>query len=290
MIQDPVPRSASSATSTTSTTGVDAAAPSFAKAALVGLAAGFLSGLFGVGGGILLVPALVIVLKLGQKLAHGTSLAAVLPIAMSSLLGYTIEDKVDWPVAGLLALGAVGGAVLGTHILHRLPQRAVGWAFAAVLMATAVRLLVDNSDAGGRAELSILSAIALVVAGFLTGILAGLLGVGGGIVMVPAMVVGFGIPAVLAKGTSLAVIIPTSIIGTLRNRSNSNVDLRLAAVVGIAGVVSAYLASKLSVGLSETTSNRLFAGLLSAVALRMIWQFLRSPAGPPAVINEPVVD
>ena len=247
------------------------------KAALVGIAAGFLSGLFGVGGGVLLVPALVIVLKLGQKLAHGTSLAAVLPIAMSSLLGYTLEEKVDWPVAALLALGAIGGAVLGTHFLHRLPQRAVGWAFTVVLIATAVRLVVDNSDAGGRAELSIVIAIGLVVAGFLTGVLAGLLGVGGGIVMVPAMVVGFGIPAAVAKGTSLAVIIPTSIMGTLRNRTNSNVDLRLAAVVGIAGVVSAYGASKISVGLSETTSNRLFAALLGAVAVRMMWQFVRSP-------------
>ena len=217
-------------------------------------------------------------LKLGQKLAHGTSLAAVLPIAMASLLGYTIEGKVDWPVAALLALGAIGGAVIGTHILHRLPQRAVGWAFVVVLLTTAVRLLVDNSDAGGRADLSILSGMGLVFAGFLTGILAGLLGVGGGIVMVPAMVVGFGIPAVVAKGTSLAVIIPTSIMGTIRNRSNSNVDLRLAAVVGIAGVVSAYGASKISVGLSETTSNRLFAVLLTAVALRMMWQFIHTPA------------
>ena len=274
MIQDPVPQSAVSDPTTTS---VVATRPGMVKAALVGLAAGFLSGLFGVGGGILLVPALVIVLKLGQKLAHGTSLAAVLPIAMASLLGYTIEGKVDWPVAALLALGAIGGAVIGTHILHRLPQRAVGWAFAVVLLATAVRLLVDNSDAGGRADLSISSGIGLVFAGFLTGILAGLLGVGGGIVMVPAMVVGFGIPAVVAKGTSLAVIIPTSIMGTIRNRSNHNVDLRLAAVVGIAGVVSAYGASKISVGLSETTSNRLFAALLTAVALRMMWQFTHSP-------------
>jgi uncharacterized membrane protein YfcA len=271
MIQDPVPQPAPAVTP------VDAPAPGLVKAALVGLVAGFLSGLFGVGGGILLVPALVIVLSLGQKLAHGTSLAAVLPIALSSLLGYTIEDKVDWPVAALLALGAVGGAVIGTHILHRVPQRAVGWAFAFVLIATAIRLVVDNSDAGGRSALSILSAITLVVFGFLTGILAGLLGVGGGVVMVPAMVVGFGIPAAIAKGTSLAVIVPTSVMGTLRNRSNRNVDLRLAAVVGIAGVVSAYGASKISVGLSETTSNRLFALLLGAVALRMIWQFVHSP-------------
>jgi uncharacterized membrane protein YfcA len=275
MIQDPVPQSAVSDTSAPS---VDASARGFVKPALVGLAAGFLSGLFGVGGGILLVPALVIVLKLGQKLAHGTSLAAVLPIAMSSLLGYTIEGKVDWPVAGLLALGAIGGAVVGTHILHLLPQRAVGWAFAAVLIATAVRLIVDNSDAGGRADLTVVSVSALVVTGFLTGILAGLLGVGGGIVMVPAMVVGFGIPAVVAKGTSLAVVIPTSVVGTVRNRANNNVDLRLAAIVGIAGVVSAYGASKISVGLSETTSNRLFAALLIAVALRMMWQFVHSPA------------
>ncbi|MGH9134059.1 MAG: sulfite exporter TauE/SafE family protein [Ilumatobacteraceae bacterium] len=270
MLQDPIPQPAPLVVT------ADASAPSLTRAALVGVAAGFLSGLFGVGGGILLVPALVIVLKLGQKLAHGTSLAAVLPIALSSLFGYTIEDKVDWPVAGLLAAGAVGGAIVGTHFLHRLPQRAVGWAFAVVLVVTAVRLIVDNSDAAGRADLSIVSAVALVVAGFLTGILAGLLGVGGGIVMVPAMVVGFGIPAVVAKGTSLAVIIPTSIIGTWRNRSNRNADLRLAAVVGIAGVVSAYGASKISVGLGETTSNRLFALLLAAVAVRMIWQFLHT--------------
>jgi hypothetical protein len=279
MIRDPIPEHppAHAPEHSSDTRPAESAATSMTKAALVGLAAGFLSGLFGVGGGILLVPALVIVLELGQKLAHGTSLAAVLPIALSSLLGYTVEDKVDWPVAGLLAAGAIGGAVLGTHFLHRLPQRAVGWAFAVVLFATAVRLVVDNTDAGGRADLSILTAVALVVAGFLTGILAGLLGVGGGVVMVPAMVVGFGIPAAVAKGTSLAVIIPTSIMGTLRNRSNSNVDLRLAAVVGIAGVVSAYLASKISVGLSETTSNRLFAALLTAVAVRMVWQFVRSP-------------
>ena len=102
MIQDPVPRSVEP---DAAATPADSSAPGFVKAALVGLAAGFLSGLFGVGGGILLVPALVIVLKLGQKLAHGTSLAAVLPIAMSSLLGYTIEGKVDWPVAGSARAG-----------------------------------------------------------------------------------------------------------------------------------------------------------------------------------------
>lgn len=245
------------------------------KTALVGLAAGFLSGLFGVGGGILMVPALVIVLHLGQKMANGTSLAAVLPIAVSSLTGYLVDDKVDWPVTALLAIGAIAGAVIGTHILHLLPQRIVGFAFAILLVATAVRLIVDHSSATGRAPLDVVGAIVLVVAGFFTGILAGLLGVGGGIIMVPVMVVGFGIPAVIAKGTSLGVIVPTSIMGTWRNRTKHNVDLRLAAAVGMAGVVSAYVASKVSVGMSEGLSNALFAALLVVVAIRMVVQLRR---------------
>lgn len=248
--------------------------PNLVRAGVVGLIAGFLSGLFGVGGGILIVPALVLVMKMDQRLAHGTSLAAVLPIAISSTIGYTVEDKIDWPVAALIAIGAVAGAVVGTSVLHKLPQRALGYAFAGILAATAIRLLVDHSDAAGRSELHLLSIVGLVLLGLATGILAGLLGVGGGIIMVPAMVVLLHIPPAVAKGTSLAVIVPTSIMGTWRNRNNGNADIPTAVVVGLAGVVSAFLATKVSVGMSETTSNVLFAALLLTVAVRMLWQLL----------------
>jgi uncharacterized protein len=247
-----------------------------ARATAVGLVAGFLSGLFGVGGGILIVPALVLVMAMDQRLAHGTSLAAVLPIAMSSTLGYALEDKVDWPVAALLAVGAVGGAVVGTHALQRLPQRTLAFAFALLLVVTAVRLLVDHSSAGGRGGLDAASIIGLLVLGLSSGILAGLLGVGGGIIMVPAMVVLWGTPPAIAKGTSLAVIIPTSIVGTWRNRHHGNADMPIAVVVGLAGVVSAFVASKISIGMSETTSNVLFALLLVAVAARMLWPLVCS--------------
>jgi uncharacterized membrane protein YfcA len=247
-----------------------------ARAAAVGLVAGFLSGLFGVGGGILIVPALVLVMSMDQRLAHGTSLAAVLPIAVSSTLGYALEDKVDWPVAALLAVAAVGGAVVGTHALDRLPQRALALAFAGLLVATAVRLLIDHSDAGGRGGLDAPSVVGLLVLGLSSGVLAGLLGVGGGVIMVPAMVVLWGIPPAVAKGTSLAVIVPTSIMGTWRNRHHGNADIPVAVAVGLAGVASAFLASKISVGMSEATSNVLFALLLGSVAARMLWPLVRS--------------
>ena len=133
---------------------------SVARIVAVGLVAGFLSGLFGVGGGILIVPALVLVLHFDQRLAHGTSLAAVLPIAVSSLASYALEDKVDWPVGAWLALGAVGGAIIGTHILHRLPHDVLALAFAVLLVATAVRLLLDHSEATGRSPLDVASVIA----------------------------------------------------------------------------------------------------------------------------------
>ena len=240
-----------------------------AKTVVVGLAAGFLSGLFGVGGGTLIVPALVLVLAMGQRLAHGTSLAAVLPIAASGLIGYAVEDTVDWLVALALTLGAMGGAVIGTHALHRLSARALSRAFALVLIIGAVRLVVDRSEGTGRDDLTVLAFAALVLIGLVAGVLAGLLGVGGGVVMVPAMILAFGMPAAVAKGTSLAVIIPTSVVATQRNLRNRNADLKVAAAVGLSGVVSAFAASKISVRLDEDVSNALFAGLLAIVAVRM---------------------
>jgi uncharacterized protein len=244
---------------------------------LVGLAAGFLSGLFGVGGGILIVPALVLVLGMTQRLAHGTSLAAVLPIAISGVVGFAMEDSIDWPVAAALVIGAMGGAVIGTHVLQILSPTALARVFAVVLLLSAARLVLDDSDGSGRGELTLLAFAGLVLIGLLSGTLAGLLGVGGGVVMVPAMILLFGIPAAIAKGTSLAVIVPTSVVATQRNLRNGNADLRSAAAVGLAGIVSAYVASKISVGLDERLSNALFAALLTFVAVRM---FVRSFTRP----------
>jgi uncharacterized protein len=244
---------------------------------LVGLAAGFLSGIFGVGGGILMVPGLVIVLAMGQRLAHGTSLAAIVPIALAGVLGYAIDGKVDWAVSLFLIIGAAGvGARIGTHLLHVLPQRVLALGFGTLLLVTAARMALDTSDATGRVDLTAAAAAGLVLVGIVAGTAAGLLGVGGGIVMVPAMVVLLGVPAAVAKGSSLAVIIPTAVVGSRRNLARGNADLRVATLVGLAGVVSSFGASQISVGLDEQLSNRLFAVLLVFVGCKMLWDNRRS--------------
>lgn len=251
------------------------------QVALLGLFAGFLSGLFGVGGGILIVPILVLALKMDQRLAHGTSLAAVLPIALSGVIGFALEDSVDWPVALVLTLGAMAGAVIGTHALHRLSTTFLARAFAAILFLSALRLVLDHSTATGRSDLGVVAVLGLFALGVASGTLAGLLGVGGGVVMVPAMIILFGIPGAVAKGTSLAVIIPTSIVATQRNLKNDNAELPVAVIVGLAGVASSFAASKISVGLDEKTSSLLFAALLSIVAARMLLRSFRTTEAEP---------
>lgn len=246
-----------------------------ARIAIVGLAAGLLSGVFGVGGGILVVPALVLFVKMDQRIAHGTSLAAVLPISMASLVTYWVQGNVDWPVAAWLAIGAVAGALLGTKLLHVLPRKALAIGFSTLLLVTAARLFMAG-DAAGRGALDWRTGAVLIVVGLVTGILAGLLGVGGGVVMVPAMMMILSEASVMAKGTSVAVIIPTALMGTWRNRRNDNADLRAAGIVGVGGIASAVVGGWIAGRMDETLSNVLFAILLVVVAARLLFDVRRS--------------
>lgn len=241
---------------------------------VVGVFAGFLAGLFGVGGGILIVPGLVLAAGMSQRLAHGTSLTAVVPISIASLVTYSAHDNVDWPVSLWLAIGAVAGAVIGTRLLHVLPHRTLGICFVVVLIVSAARLFIEV-DADGRSDLTVGIVAALLALGLGAGILAGLLGVGGGIVMVPAMIILFGIPPAVAKGTSAAVIIPAAVMGTLRNRKTGNTDLRSALIIGVAGIVTAALGGIIADKMADDLSNVLFATLLVLVSMRLSWQLWR---------------
>ena len=242
---------------------------SLGGAIVVGVASGFLAGLFGVGGGILIVPGLVF-LGMRQRRAHGTSLAAIIPIAASGIVGFWLGGSVDWPVAAVVTVGAAAGAVLGTNALQRLEGRALRIGFAALLLATAARLVLEVPDRAGRDELTLLLALGLLAVGLFSGIVAGLFGVGGGVVIVPALVILFSIPDPVAKGTSLVVILPAALVGTARNVRYGNVDVRAAAAVGISGVVSAFLASKLAIRMDPRLSAVLFAALLVAVTVRLL--------------------
>jgi uncharacterized protein len=248
----------------------------FRDAAIVGLAAGLLGGLFGVGGGLIVVPGLVGLAKMDRRLAHGTSLAATLPIAAASLITYLSHGNVDWVVALFLAIGSILGAIVGTHLLQIIPKNVLVIVFVITVLATATRL-TTGTESTGRGDLTLAMALLLVVVGLLAGTLAGLLGIGGGVIMVPAMVVVLGMVPVVAKGTSVAVIVPTAIMGTIRNRRKSNADMRVAAVVGAFGAASAVVGGTISDRLSDEVANVMFAALLVFVAITQLLSLRSKP-------------
>lgn len=106
----------------------------------IGVAGGLLSGLLGVGGGVIMVPLLVIWAGYGQRDAHAASLGAIIPISVAGILTYGIAGRVHWVDAAALALGAVAGARLGAGLLARIDERTLRIVFGCFLVAVAVTM------------------------------------------------------------------------------------------------------------------------------------------------------
>jgi uncharacterized protein len=116
--------------------------------------------------------------------------------------------------------------------------------------------------------------------GLIAGVLAGLFGVGGGILFVPTLIIVFGLGQVEAQATSLLAILPTVAAGTWRHHEYGNVRWRAAAVIGATAVVGVELGVLTATALPEETLRRLFGVLLLAVAAQLVWQARRSILRP----------
>ncbi|MBW9092363.1 sulfite exporter TauE/SafE family protein [Microbacterium jejuense] len=247
----------------------------------IGLAAGVLSGLFGVGGGTVIVPFLVMFLHFDQRLAAGTSLAAIVPTAAVGVVSYAVTGSVAWIPALLLAVGAVFGAQIGTWLLPRLSLTVLRWAFVGFLIAVIVSLFLVIPSRDAELVLTWGSGAALVVVGLGTGILSGLIGVGGGIIVVPVLMVLFGTSDLVAKGTSLLMMIPAAVSGTFGNIRRGNVDLVAAGVVGVAACTTTALGAWIATLVDPFVGNVLFAIYLAFIAVQMAlraWRGRRRPA------------
>ncbi|MFS0866605.1 sulfite exporter TauE/SafE family protein [Microbacterium sp. 179-B 1A2 NHS] len=245
----------------------------------IGLLAGLMSGMFGVGGGTVIVPLLVLFLSFDQRLAAGTSLAAIVPTATVGVISYGVGGSVAWIPAVILAAAAVIGAQIGTWLLAKLPQNAIRWGFVGFLVVVIVMLFVIVPSRDAELELTVLSVLSLIVLGLFTGTAAGLLGVGGGVIVVPALMLLFGTSDLEAKGTSLLMMIPTAISGTVGNLRRGNVDLVAAVIVGLAACTTTALGAWLATLLNPFAANILFAAFLTFIAAQMAVKAVRARRG-----------
>jgi len=241
-------------------------------AALAGFAAGFAGGLFGVGGGIVLIPLLTGPLKLTQHQAHGTSLAAIGATAIAGLVVYGLAGHVAWLPAALLAVASVTTARYGARLAARTSRERLTQAFAVLLLLVAARILWRAP--AGSAEHALTGLPGLVASlgvGAAVGLLAGYMGVGGGILAVPALTLLFGMSQQTAQGTSLAVILVTAPLGALEHDRLGNVSRPLLPGLALGALVGAPLASLAVQRVPQALLARGFALFLVANALRMLW-------------------
>ncbi|PZQ87631.1 MAG: sulfite exporter TauE/SafE family protein [Leifsonia xyli] len=236
----------------------------------IGAVTGLVSGLFGVGGGVVIVPALVAAFRMDQRRASATSLVALLPISIAGTVSYAISGQVDVPAAALLAVGSVVGSPIGVRLLHRLPSHALPWIFVGFIGVVIVSLLLSPATRDGDIEIGWASGAALVGIGLVAGILSGLVGVGGGVVAVPGLEVVVGAGDLLARGTSLAMMIPTTVVGILSHRKHVDVDLRSGLSLGAAAVLVTPLGSWLAHQLDPRVGSIFFAAFLVAVCVVVV--------------------
>ncbi len=237
------------------------------RALIGGLVAGFAGGLFGVGGGILLVPMLASVFGATPHQANGTSLATIAATALTGLAVYAWKGNVAWGTAALLALGSIPAARWGARLAARSSRRTLLRVFAAFLVLVAARLLWRAPEPLAHTYPLAVTIAADVGLGVITGLLAGYLGVGGGIVMVPALVLLFGVPQPMAQGTSLAVILVTAPVGALEHARHGNVLGRLVPWLFAGAALGAPFASAIAQSLPHALLARGFAVFLLANAL-----------------------
>jgi uncharacterized protein len=190
---------------------------------------------------------------------------------VAALVPYAAERKLHLGVAAILAAGGFVGTRVGTSLLRKVSARTIQYGFSLLLLVAAIRLAIVVAE-GDMGRLTWQIDLGLALLGLGTGILSGLLGVGGGFIMVPGMMVIASMPSVLAKGTSLAAIIPTAIYGTIRNLSNELVDKPAAARIALGGATASLMTGFVAVELNQRVTNGAFAVLM----LTLAWSMWRS--------------
>jgi uncharacterized membrane protein YfcA len=236
---------------------------------LFGLVAGALGGLMGVGGGILLVPLLVHLLHAEQHEAQGTSLAFTTATALVAAFAYFREGNLDFVLAVYLTIGAVPGVLFGAALARKLTARKLRQAFGVLILVTAVRILIAvpmHTDVP-----RVWDPPWNILLGALVGAFAGLVGIGGGTILVPILVLGQRIPQHVAQGVSLLMILPTGIVGALSHARHGHIVRALLPGLMAGGAVGALLGALLAHRIESATLSRLFAVFLLPVSAQMIF-------------------
>lgn len=230
------------------------------------VAIGLVLGLLGSGGSILTVPVLVYLAHVPEKMAIAESLAIVGTIALFGMLPHWRQGHVVWRRVALFGGGGLAGAYLGATLAQWIPGAVQLVLFAVVMIAAAFAMFRGRPQSDGGSERSI-PAWRVAALGVVVGIMTGLVGVGGGFLIVPALVLLVGLPMHDAVGTSLAIIVLNSAAGFAKYvdvlaARGASVDWRLIALFAAVGVAGSFVGNLVGRHVDQHQLRRGFAVFL----------------------------
>ncbi|HPP06370.1 MAG TPA: sulfite exporter TauE/SafE family protein [Syntrophorhabdaceae bacterium] len=241
------------------------------KGLVTGLSGGFFGGLVGLGGGVIMVPLMVLWLKLNQLKAHGTSLIAVVFTGLIGATAYFYNGTVDEKVAVILATTATITARSGALFAHTLPEKKLKKAFGIFLVSISLLLL----GKGYMFQTTFhtiwwLRVFIFLATGALTGFVSGMMGVGGGTIMIPPMVILTHMPQQMAQGTSLFAMVPVGLIGAYTHYKLGNVEKRIVPGLVIGAALGGLLGGTIANLIPEFYLRLLFSLMLIWMGIRFI--------------------
>jgi uncharacterized membrane protein YfcA len=274
----------------------------------VGFGVGWLSGLFGVGGGFLLTPVLIL-LGIPSTVAVASGANQTLGASVSGLMAQARRGNVDWQMGGVLVAGGLFGSVAGVQLfalLRRLGQvdAAVAIFYVVVLGSVGLLMVMESVRAISRRRRHgdahrlhnhtwahglpfkvrfrksrlYISVIPPLGVGFVIGVLSAVMGVGGGFMLVPAMIYILGMPTAVVIGTSLfQVVCVTAMVTFLQAVQVGGVDIVLTLLLLLGGVAGAQFGASMGGRLRGEETRALLGALVLAVAASLLWDLLRLP-------------
>jgi uncharacterized protein len=233
-----------------------------------GIVIGLLLGLVGGGGSILTVPILVYVLGLSPHEATATSLLIVGATAAAGLAPHMQANRVQWRTAILFGASGILGTFGGAWANRQVSGPVILLLFGVLMLVVAARMVQSGLP---KAELAAEPMAWVVpIAGLTVGLLTGFFGVGGGFVIVPALVLWLGLPMRVAVGTSLVIIAINSVAGAVAHRDDGAFNWAVALLFIAGGLVGSQLGARAAGRVDETVLRRSFAGVMVSIALFLI--------------------
>lgn len=258
---------------------------------LTGMVVGFACGMLGVGGGFIMVPVQIWALTsmgvdptLSTRVAFGTSLAVILPTSLCGCHGHNCQGVVLWRPGVTLGLSGLVGAFLGGTIAAHAPGELLRLLFGVIILGGALRMVYARDLRRGRPEV-VSSLWPYILWGIVVGFISGLAGIGGGVILVPAMVIAMGFTMYQAVGTSTVAIAFNAVGGMIAYAINGwgvaglsaycvgYIDLLQFVILAGASMLTAHWGVNFTHKMSEEKLKKVFIALMILIGLKMMGLF-----------------